>query len=87
MALTDRQMAMLDFARSWWTNDDPDAVIRERFGCSQERYREELDVLVDNDDALDHNPLVVHRLRRQRDRRRRLRHGAAANDASGGPAQ
>jgi hypothetical protein len=74
MALSDRDRAILDFERSWWTEPGTkEAAIRERFGLSGTRYYELLQALVDDRDALDYDPLVIRRLRRHRERRRRAR--------------
>jgi hypothetical protein len=74
MALTDRDRAILDFERSWWTEAGPkDTAIRERFELSGTRYYQLLNELLDDPDAYEHDPLLVRRLRRQRDRRRRAR--------------
>ena len=65
---------MLDFERSWWDNDAPrDEIIRERFQCSPEEYHAELTMVLDDPAALDHDPMVVRRLKRLRLRARRIR--------------
>lgn len=72
--LTERQRAILDLEGSWWSYDEPkEVLIRARFGCSIEDYHDELNAVLELPEALEHDPLVVHRLRRQRDRRRRER--------------
>ena len=74
MALSDRERAILDFERSWWTEAGPkDTAIRERFELSGTRYYQLLTDLVDDAEALAYDPLLVRRLRRARDRRRRAR--------------
>ena len=74
MALTDRDRKILDLERVWWTEAEPkDAQIRERFELSTTRYHQLLVELLDDEEALSYDPLVVRRLRRQRDRRRRAR--------------
>ena len=74
MALTERDRAILDFERSWWTEAGPkDTAIRERFELSGTRYYQLLGELLDDDDALAYDPLLIRRLRRVRDRRRRAR--------------
>ena len=71
MALTDREIAILDFERSWWMSPGPkEAAIQERFSCSSTSYYRLLGELVDSDDALEYDPLVIRRLRRVRERRR-----------------
>ncbi|HLI53341.1 MAG TPA: DUF3263 domain-containing protein [Acidimicrobiales bacterium] len=75
MALSDRDRAILDFEGSWWTQPGPkEAAIRARLGMSPSRYRQLLAALVDSDEAAVAAPLVVRRLRRERDRRRRARY-------------
>jgi len=74
MELTDRDRAILDFERSWWTESGPkEAAIRERFELSGARYYQILNELLESDEAYAYDPLVVRRLRRLRDRRRRAR--------------
>jgi len=74
MALTERDRAILDFERSWWTEAGPkDTAIRERFELSGTRYYQLLAELTDDPEALAYDPLLIRRLRRVRDRRRRAR--------------
>ena len=74
MALSERDRAILDFERTWWTESGPkDAAIRSRLELSPTRYYRILNDLLDSPDAVDYDPLVVRRLRRLRDRRRRAR--------------
>ena len=74
MTLTERECSILEFERSWWTEAGPkELAIRERFDLSATRYYQLLAELVDSDDALEYDPLVIRRLRRIRDRRRRAR--------------
>ena len=74
MALSERDRAILDFERTWWTEPGPkDAAIRTRFGVSPTRYYRLLNEVLDSPDAMGYDPLVVLRLRRLRDRRRRTK--------------
>jgi hypothetical protein len=74
MTLTERERSILEFERSWWTEPGPkELAIRERFDLSATRYYQLLAELVDSDDALEYDPLVIRRLRRMRERRRRAR--------------
>jgi hypothetical protein len=74
MALSDRDKAILDVERSWWTEPGPkDVVIRARIGLSPTRYYELLGTLISSRDAVEHDPLLVRRLRRARLLRRRAR--------------
>jgi hypothetical protein len=82
MVLTDRDRAILDFERSWWSEPGKkELAIRERFDLSTTRYYEILNELLDSSEALEYEPLVVRRLRRVRDRRRRARYeGRSVNE-------
>ena len=72
--INERHQAMLEFERNFWTFDEPkDALIRSRFQCSADEYYTELNELLESPEAMDHDPLVVRRLQRQRLRRRRER--------------
>ena len=73
-ALTARERAVIDFERSWWQREGPkEAAIREVLDLSATRYYELLGLLCDSPAARAYDPLVILRLRRQRDRRRRAR--------------
>jgi hypothetical protein len=72
--LAERERAILDFERTWWTEAPvKEPAIRAQLGLSATRYYQLLAELVDRDEALAYDPLVVRRLRRTRDRRRRAR--------------
>ncbi len=72
--LSSRSRAILDFERTWWSEDGPKEVaIKQRFSLSSGRYYQLLNELLESADAMDYDPLVVRRLRRLRDRRRRAR--------------
>jgi len=74
MGLSERERAILDFERTWWTEPGPkEGAIRTRFDLSPTRYYQVLAQLLDSADADAYDPLVVRRLRRLRDRRRRAR--------------
>jgi hypothetical protein len=74
MALSDRDRAILDFERSWWTEPgSKELAIRRRFELSPARYYQVLNELLGSADAVAYDPLVVRRLRRMRTRRRRAR--------------
>ena len=85
MALTERDQAILDFERTWWTQPGPKEIaIRERFELSPTRYYQVLNELLDSAEAMEYDPLVVRRLRRFRDRRRRARfEGRSAGERQG----
>lgn len=72
--LTEQEQAILAFEGSWWTQQgEKDALVLERFGLTPDRYAAVLSDLLDRPEALDHDPLVVRRLRRLRERNRRAR--------------
>lgn len=74
MGLSSRDRKILDFEREWWRlPGTKEQAIRERFGFSPTQYYRRLAMLVDDDDACRYDPLTVKRLRRGRDRRRRMR--------------
>jgi len=74
MELTERDRAILDFERSWWHETGPkETLIQERFELSSSRYYEILGRLLESPEAYEYDPLGVRRLRRLRDRRRRIR--------------
>jgi hypothetical protein len=85
MPLTDRDRAILDFESSWWADSGPkEQLIHERFELSGTRYYQLLNELLEMPEAYEYNPLVVRRLRRLRDRRRRARHeGYQASEPPG----
>jgi hypothetical protein len=75
MALSKRDRAILDFERVWWTETGPkELAIRSRFDLSPARYYQVLGELLESSEAVSYDPLVVRRLRRLRDRRRRARY-------------
>ena len=80
--LSERDLAIVEFEASWFTLDeDRHDAIRARFACSVEEYNRQLNRVIDHPAALLADPLVVRRLRRQRERRRRaLIDGAAAGE-------
>jgi hypothetical protein len=75
MGLSERDRAILDFERVWWSEPGPkELAIRRRFGFSPARYYQVLGGLLESPEAAQYDPLVVRRLRRVRDRRRRARY-------------
>jgi len=74
VALTDRDRAIIEFERTWWSEESSkEVLIRENFDLSTTRYYEILGELIDSREAYEFDPLVIRRLRRLRDRRRRAR--------------
>jgi hypothetical protein len=80
--LTERELAIIEFEAGWFNLDeDRHDAIRARFACSVEEYNLELNRVIDHPSALLADPLVVRRLRRHRERRRRaLIDGAASGE-------
>lgn len=75
MALSDRDRAILDLERSWWSESGTKAsAIKARLDLSPARYYELLDSLLGSAEADAYDPLVVRRLRRSRAMRRRARY-------------
>jgi len=73
--LDERSREILDFEREWWKHAGPKAkVIRERFGISAARYHQLLNRIVDRPEALKYDPMLIRRLRRLREARRRKRY-------------
>jgi hypothetical protein len=72
--LTARDAAMLDFERQWWKYAGAkEQAVREKFDMSSTRYYQVLNALIDRPEALEHDPLLVRRLRRLRATRQRQR--------------
>jgi hypothetical protein len=68
--LTDRDREILAFERGWWKYAGAkEAAIRQTFDLSPTRYYQLLGQLIDSPAALAHDPMLVNRLRRMRDRR------------------
>ena len=75
--LSVRDAEILDFERTWWRSPGAkEQIIRERFDMSPTRYYQVLNALIDDPAALASDPLLVKRLRRLRDERRRNRSAA-----------
>src|SRR5690606_13948445 len=73
-ALSDRDRRVIDFERQWWKYaGSKESAIKELFDMSPTRYYQVLNALIDNPVALEHDPMLVKRLRRQRATRQRAR--------------
>jgi hypothetical protein len=84
MGLSEREAAILDLERTAWTLPGrKDDLVRERLGLAPTTYRKLLAALLDDPEALSYDPLVVRRLRRVRDRRRRARYEGRSADGPG----
>jgi len=72
--LSARDIEILDFEKTWWqARVSKEEEIRDRFGLSAPRYYLILNALIDRREALEHDPLLVKRLRRMREQRHRDR--------------
>lgn len=72
--LSPEQAALLDFEKSWWSlGGSKESEIRERFDISPTRYYQLINALIDTPEALEHDPLLVKRLRRLRETRQKER--------------
>ena len=74
MTLDDRNRALLDFEARWGGhNARKEEAVRTELQLTPARYYQLLGRLLDTADALEYDPVLVHRLRRLRDTRRRER--------------
>ncbi|WP_328462874.1 DUF3263 domain-containing protein [Actinoplanes sp. NBC_00393] len=72
--LTEREQGILAFEAKWWKHAGAkEQAIRDTFGLSSTRYYQLLNALLDNPAALEHDPVLVGRLRRLRSARARTR--------------
>ena len=72
--LSERDRDILDFERQWWKfAGAKEQAVREKFDMSSTRYYQVLNALLDRPEALEHDPLLVRRLRRLRAARQRQR--------------
>ncbi len=73
-ALTERELQILAFENKWWKHAGAkEQAIRDTFELSSTRYYQLLNGLLDNPAALEHDPVLVGRLRRLRSTRARTR--------------
>ena len=81
MPLTDRDRAILDFEGVWPRHvGAKEEAIRVELGLTPARYYQLLGRLIDTAEALEHDPMLVKRLRRIRDERARERWARASGD-------
>lgn len=72
--LSERERAILDFERERWRlPGSAERQIRLRFDLSSSRYHQLLNRLIETPEALTYDPMLVRRLRRLRESRRRKR--------------
>ncbi|WP_402468802.1 DUF3263 domain-containing protein [Isoptericola aurantiacus] len=72
--LSDRDREILAFEKQWWKYaGSKEQAVRELFDLSATRYYQVLNALIDTPAALEHDPMLVKRLRRMRSTRQRAR--------------
>jgi len=72
--LAEREVQILAFEAKWWKHAGAkEQAIRDSFGLSSTRYYQLLNGLLDNPAALEHDPVLIGRLRRLRSTRARTR--------------
>ncbi|HYI45364.1 MAG TPA: DUF3263 domain-containing protein [Actinomycetota bacterium] len=72
--LEQRDIEILDFERSWWKHAGvKEQAIKERFDMSATKYYQILNELLEKPAAMDHDPILVKRLKRLRVYRQRQR--------------
>lgn len=72
--MSDRDREVLAFERQWWKYAGAkEQAIKELFDMSATRYYQVLNALIDNQSALETDPMLIKRLRRLRASRQRQR--------------
>ena len=72
--LSDRDRQIIDFERQWWKYAGAkEQAIKDLFDMSSTRYYQLLNQLIDSPSALEHDPMLVKRLRRMRAQRQKSR--------------
>lgn len=72
--LDERDSSILVFERQWWRYAGAkEDAIRDLFGMTATQYYQVLNALIDTPEALEHDPMLVKRLRRMREARQRGR--------------
>jgi hypothetical protein len=72
--LSDREQRILAFEGRWWKHAGAkEQAIRDTFALSSTRYYQLLNAVLDNPAAMEHDPVLVGRLRRLRSTRARTR--------------
>ncbi len=72
--LSERDREILNFERQWWKYAGAkEQAVREKFDMSSTRYYQVLNALIDHPAALEHDPMLIKRLRRLRASRQRAR--------------
>ena len=73
-ALSERDREIIAFERQWWKYAGAkEQAIKDLFDMSATRYYQVLNSLIDSRAALEHDPMLIKRLRRMRAARQRAR--------------
>jgi hypothetical protein len=73
-ALSERDCEIIAFERQWWKYAGAkEQAIKDLFDRSATRYYQVLNSLIDSQAALEHDPMLIKRLRRMRAARQRAR--------------
>lgn len=79
-SLSHAEVTVLELERTWWPDlAAKELAIRERLVMTPSEYYQLLNALLDEPAAMAHDPLVVRRLRRTREARRRSRSAVRAS--------
>ncbi len=72
--LSERDREIIAFERQWWKYAGAkEQAIKDLFDMSATRYYQVLNSLIDSQSALEHDPMLIKRLRRMRAARQRAR--------------
>ncbi|WP_153394673.1 DUF3263 domain-containing protein [Ornithinicoccus halotolerans] len=72
--LTERDRRIIDFERQWWKYPGAkEQAIKDLFDMSSTRYYQVLNQLIDSPAAVEHDPMLIKRLRRMRAQRQKSR--------------
>ncbi len=81
--LTEQDRAILAFEQQWWRYAGAkETAVLERFGMSGTRYYQRLAWIIEQPEAVAVEPMVVRRLVRLRDARRRVRRVAPSSSVT-----
>ena len=74
VGLSERDREIIAFERQWWKYaGSKETAIKELFDMSSTRYDQVLNALIYHPAALEHDPMLIKRLRRLRASRQRAR--------------
>ncbi len=80
--LSQRDIDVLAFERQWWKfAGAKEDAIKDMFSMTATQYYQVLNALIDSQAALEHDPMLIKRLRRMRSARQRGRAGRSTEIA------